>query len=155
MPPDETIPLNGPQRLHFEVILASLEEAVSDVEQIALGSAHTARRLKRMENDLPPRFWERAAPHVASLRAHAAMLTSVLGLKGLESSANRTVRAVLTAQAVQIEDSLSSHLRGYGPVDPDVPARLDPALLAIKDDLDAMRALLHAPAGAVSGGVPA
>ena len=34
----ERIPLNDPQRLHFEVILASLEKALSRLEQIAQGN---------------------------------------------------------------------------------------------------------------------
>ncbi len=61
MQPVARIPLNDPQRLHFEVILASLEKALSRIEQVSMGMEHADCRLTRMDDDLPANFQERAA----------------------------------------------------------------------------------------------
>lgn len=142
MQPDELIPLNGPQRLHFEVVLASLEKALSRLEQIALGMEHTGCRLTRMDDDLPESFWEDASPLVERLRAQVAALSIAMGLKARHTPSRRTVRALLTSQIVKIEDSSSGRLRGYGAVDPAVEGRLDPALEALQRDLHAVLDLL-------------
>ena len=56
MQPVARIPLNDPQRLHFEVILASLEKALSRIEQVSMGMEHADCRLTRMDDDLPANF---------------------------------------------------------------------------------------------------
>lgn len=145
MQPVELIPLNDPQRLHFEVILASLEKALSRVEQISLRMEHAGCRLTRVDQDLPENFWALAAPLVESLRAQVASLSTAMALKERHTSSKRLVRAVVTSQLVKLEDSSSSRLRGYGAVDPAVEARLDPALSALQQDLHAVLDLLSPP----------
>lgn len=145
MSPVDLIPLNGPQRLHFEVILASLEKALSRLELIALGREHSGCRLTRMDDDLPESFREGAAPLVERLRAQVAALSAALALTERHTSSKRLARALLTSQIVKIEDSSSGRLRGYGAVDPAVEARLDPALHALQGDLHAVLDLLSAP----------
>ncbi len=145
MQPAEPIPLNDPQRLHFEVILASLEKALSRIEQISMGTEHADCRLTRMDEDLPANFQARAAPLVEQLRAQVASLSTAMGLRERHASSVRTLRAVVTSQLVKIEDSSSSRLRGYGAVDPLVEARLDPALHALQGDLHALLDLLSPP----------
>jgi hypothetical protein len=142
MPPADIIPLNGPQRLHFEVILASLEKALSRLELIAQGREHGGCRLTRMDGDLPDAFWEGAAPIVERLRAKVASLATAMALTERHTSSKRLVRTLLTAQLLKIEDSSSSRLRGYGAVDPAVEGRLDPALEALQLDLHAVLDLL-------------
>jgi len=142
MPPANLIPLNGPQRLHFEVILASLEKALSRLELIAQGREHAGCRLTRMDGDLPDAFWEGAAPIVERLRAKVASLSTAMALTERHTSAKRLVRTLLTAQLLKIEDSSSGRLRGYGVVDPAVEGRLDPALEALQLDLHAVLDLL-------------
>jgi len=142
MQPVEPIPLNGPQRLHFEVILASLEKALSRLELIALGKEHDGCRLTRMDGDLPDAFWEGAAPIVGRLRAKVASLSTAMALAERHTSSKRLVRTLLTAQLLKIEDSSSGRLRGYGVVDPAVEGRLDPALEALQLDLHAVLDLL-------------
>ena len=145
MSPVDLIPLNGPQRLHFEVILASLEKALSRLELIALGREHSGCRLTRMDNDLPESFWECATPLVERLRAQVASLSTAMALTERHTSPKRLVRALLTSQIVRIEDSSASRLRGYGAVDPAVLGLLDPALHALQGDLHAMLDLLSHP----------
>lgn len=142
MPPANLIPLNGPQRLHFEVILASLEKALSRLELIAQGREHGGCRLTRMDGDLPDAFWEGAAPIVERLRAKVASLSTAMALTERHTSAKRLVRTLMTAQLLKIEDSSSGRLHGYGAVDPAVEGRLDPALEALQLDLHAVLDLL-------------
>lgn len=140
----EPIPLNGPQRLHFEVVFASLEDALARVELIAQGRVqHDGVGLKRVVRDLPDGFLTDAAPRIASLRAYVAALSEALALEGSDSSARRTVGALLTSQLIHIEDSDARHLRGYGAVDPLVRERLDPALETMRIHLQAILDLLH------------
>ena len=140
------IPLNAPQRLHFEVILASPEDALARVELIAQGRVpQGGRRLTRVVRDLPDGFLADAAPRIASLRAHVAALSDALALEGSDSSARRTARALLTSQIIHLEESDARRLRGYGTVDPLVPGRLDPVLAAMRNEVQALLDLLHGP----------
>ena len=146
MKPVEPIPLNDPQRLHFEVILASLEKALARLEQIAQGTAAAGCRLTPMDDDLPGAFWEDAAPLVERVRARIAALTGAMALKERHSSSKRLARAMLTSQIVKLEDSSSSRLRGYGAVDPVVEQRLDPLLTQLQMDLHDILDLMSVPA---------
>ena len=149
----EPIPLNGPQRLHFEVILASLEDALARVELIAQGRVpRDGRRLTRVVCDLPEGFLADAAPRIASLRAYVAALSDALALEGSDASALRTARALLTSQVIHLEDSDARRLRGYGTVDPLVRERLDPVLETMRSDVQAILDLLHRPERAQSIG---
>ena len=47
------------------------------------------------------------------------------------------------AEAIRLEDSLSSQLQGYGVVHQSVPARLDPVIQAMAHTLNQLAATLH------------
>jgi hypothetical protein len=143
--PAPSIPLNGPQRRHFEVVLASLEDALLRVEQLASGTGTDARELTQVDHDVPPAFAVALGPSLAALRAQVSALARSMALEGRRPSTKRTIRAVLTSQIVHLEDSDARRLRGYGEVDPRVPALLDPALAALIGELRELLFALEHP----------
>ncbi len=143
--PAEPLPMNDPQRTHFEVVLSSLENALLRIEELARGAAADQRVLSTLAPDLPPGFAARAGPPIESVRATVRDLTAAMRLESRSTSSFRTVRALLTSQIVQLEDSEAKRLRGYGPVDPRLAAALNPALESMRADLGAIREALEHP----------
>jgi hypothetical protein len=67
----------------------------------------------------------------------------------------RTVRALLHAETVRLQDSLSRALKGYGALDPRAPEVIDPALRELIALLGSiLRALPAQPDPASSGDRP-
>jgi phage I-like protein len=140
-PSDTPIPLTGPQRLHFEVVLASLETVLVEVET-SIAGAKPSGSLTRIEHDLPERFLRQAGPLIEALRAQIDALSAALGLAGSRRSATRVVGATLTSQLVHLDDCYADRLRGYGAVDPGVAPRLDPAIDGLRDSVARLLDLL-------------
>jgi hypothetical protein len=115
-PLPETL-LNAHQRRHFEVVLGMLEDTLSRIEQLAQGGTSSSM-LTIVEDDLPADFATRAAPQLAAVRERITSLADTLQLRPRRLSRRRTVRALLTAEVVRLEDSSAARLRGYGTVDP-------------------------------------
>lgn len=136
-------PLSEPQRRHFEVILASLENALLEVEQLARADSPDARRLTQLEDDLPDGFLDRSQEAVERLRRQLRQLADQMQLEAQHHSKGRTIGAILTAQVTQIQDSYARMLRGYGHVDPDLAPRLDPELASMEEELAELRAILR------------
>lgn len=145
----DEMPVNGPQRRHFEVVLASLENALVHVETLARADSPDARRLTQVEHDLPAGMFERMVPRIAALREHLSRLAAGMRLEAHVRSEARTINALLTSQIVHIQDSYAHTLRGYGDVDPRLAAQLDPVMESIERELVALRAELRH--GAASG----
>lgn len=120
--------LNGPQRRHFEVLLGMLQETLSKVERLASEAAPEAGGPLVYKEDLPPEFAASIEPVVAELRRLIARLSADLGLRRRAVSRSRSIRALLTAEMVRLEDSTADKLRGYGPIDPRVGTTVDPVL---------------------------
>ena len=120
--------LNGPQRRHFEVLLAMLQDTLAKVERLASEAAPEAGGLVVYKEDLPPGFAASIEPMVTELRRLIARLSADLGLRRRAVSRTRSIRALLTAEMVRIEDSTADKLRGYGPIDPRVSTAVDPVL---------------------------
>lgn len=123
--------LNDNQRRHFAVLLVSLDEALTRIEQLAEGEHRAWGPLTEYTDDLPPGFRVAVAPLVAELRRRVVDLRRVLGTEARTMSRARSIRAMVTSATIRLEDSRARGLRGYGNVDPSVPAQLDPVL----DDL--------------------
>jgi hypothetical protein len=152
--PIDPIPLNDPQRTHFEVILASLENVVFRIESLAREAGDERRMLSHIAADLPDGFADAVAPTLASVRARLGALATAMRLETRRSSARRTIHALVTAQIVHLEDSVAARLRAYGMVDPRLTGELDPLLADLHADLNAVLSLLDRgqPASKRSGG---
>jgi hypothetical protein len=131
--------LNEPQQRHFEVFLSMLEDALTQINRLAGLSATGAEgNLNLYDADLPARFAESAEPILASIRSELANLAELLEIKPRHRSQTRTVRALLTAELVRLDDSYPNKLRGYGSVDPRAHAALEPTLDRIRSGLTAL-----------------
>lgn len=127
------ITLNDNQRRHFEVLLTRLEDSLSTIEMLL--AAPPRRRLTQLTDDVSPAFRTLAAAEVPRLRGQVERLAVALGLRPNVVSLRRVIGAALTTDAIRLEDSLSSQIRGYGAVDPSVAERLDPALRRLAESL--------------------
>ena len=122
--------LTESQRRHFEVVLAKLEDALDEIDRLArpMPAESSPPTLTALADDLPPDFAARSAAASHAARGRIADLAERLGLAPQPASRFRTVRALLIAEIVRLQDSVSSALRGYGPLDPRAPEVIDPAL---------------------------
>jgi hypothetical protein len=138
--------LTDPQRRHFTVVLAKVEDALDEIDRLARPSAAEPGRrvLTDLANDLPPDFASRTAAATLSARDRLADLATQLGLVPQRASRFRTVRALLNAEIVRLQDSFSPGLRGYGALDPAAPSVIDPALREVVSLLATMLRALDA-----------
>jgi hypothetical protein len=136
--------LNEPQRRHFEVFLAMLEDALIEIEYFGKPSAEPGPdRLTVYDADLPSGFTESARPLFESLREEMAALADSLGIRQQHRSTKRTVNAILTAELVRLDDSYVDKLRGYGAVNPRAKTAINPVLDEIKFSLITLLASLE------------
>ena len=139
--------LTTSQRRHFEVVLAKLEDALDEIDRLACRDVRQPqqRRFTDIADDLPPDFAARITPASQSARDVIADLAQRLGLAPQPASPFRTVRALLHAEIVRLQDSVSSALKGYGVVDSRAPAVIDPALRELITHLAMMLRALDSP----------
>lgn len=133
--------LNANQRRHYGILIAGLEATLDKIEA-AIEPAPATQGLKRVVADLPPAFRLSAPPILARVRAELRRVTRGLALEVHPQSQRQTCRALLTSEINRVEESYSTHLRGYGAVDESVGATLDPLLRDVRADLGALVALL-------------
>jgi hypothetical protein len=127
------IKLNDNQRRHFEVLLTRLEDSLATIERIL--AAPPVRHLTQLTDDVSPAFRTLAEAEIPRLREQVERMALALGLRPNVVSLRRIIGAALTTDAVRLQDSLASQMRGYGAVDPSVAERLDPALLRLAESL--------------------
>jgi hypothetical protein len=142
----DTIPpiiLNANQRPHFEVLFARLEDSLSRIERLLTADAPRQDHLSIEEQDVPDHFREHALPVIADLRTRVIQFATALELRPRKVSRARSIAATLSAEAIRIEESLSSQLRGYGEVHPSVAHYLDPALKEMAQLLTALTSSLE------------
>jgi hypothetical protein len=117
------------QRRHLVASLASVSAALNEIETLADGVAPARDgALRRVRSDLPPGFAPVIRAPLAGAREALVDLARDFNLPAAESSARRTVRALVTSSLVLLEDTATRNLRGYGAIAPSLPERLDPAL---------------------------
>ena len=142
---ESAIRLNANQRRHYEVLFSRLEESLSRIESLTVDHEWPQVTLTITENDLTPAFRTTAPRQLDQLRREIVQLSSILGLQPRRVSRRRIISAILTAEAVRFEDSLASHMRGYGAVHSSVAQQLDPRLEDIARTLSAMASTLKTP----------
>jgi len=135
------VALNANQRRHYGILLTGLETTLSKIEA-AVNDGPRASALGTVASDLPLSFRDSAQPLLRSIRDDIQRLADGLSLETHPVSQRQTCRALLTSEINRIEESYSSHLRGYGAVDDSVGASLDPVLRGMRAELGQLVALL-------------
>lgn len=130
------ITLNANQRRHFEVVLGRLEESLTKIERLL--DDPQSQSLTIIEDDVSADFRATAKTELPRLRRDVERLVAGLALKPKSNSLRRIIGATLTFEAVRIEDSFSSRLRGYGSIDPNAAERLDPELESLARSLETL-----------------
>jgi len=144
--PGFELPLNVNQRHHFDVLLASLEDALARIEELAGAPRAVERQLTELADDVGPGFLREAHSALERARARLHALATAMRVEPRAHSRQRTIEAILTSQIVQLEGSDARRLRAYGAVDPRLAGLLDPQLEALEADLAELRAILRAHA---------
>lgn len=128
--------LNTAQRRHVAVYLELLQKSLDEVERlIALPPTSRAGSLIHHDADLPEQFATVAAPVVTRLRERLESLVMALRIPPKRRSRMRSIHAILTDEAIRVEDYFSGELAGYGPVHPTVRVEIDPQLEMLQGDL--------------------
>ena len=134
--------LTEPQRRHLTVFLQQVEETLDEIEELAAAPTSDTKLFRLDVNDLPDGFPAALKPEALSVRAQLKSLMEELDLESNPRSRVRHVQALLLTTMVQVEDSGSRGLRGYGPLDPVVFSVIDPALAQIHQSLERIAARL-------------
>jgi hypothetical protein len=117
---DSSLPqgLTEPQRRHVAVFLQQVEDALAEVELVAAGQATGPKLLRQEVDDLPPGFEDAVRQPMQRIRARLDALIRALGLESQFRSRSRHLQSLLLTTMVQVEDTGSRGLRGYGPIGP-------------------------------------
>lgn len=144
----DTHGLTEPQRRHVAVFLQQVEEALDEVESVAAHPPSATKKLFRLDvDDLPPGFHTQIGAAAMRIRARLKCLVEALGLESNPKSRARHLQALILTTMVQVEDTGSRGLRGYGPLSAVVFELIDPALADIHRELERIAAYLS-PANA-------
>jgi hypothetical protein len=143
-PPSLGVTLNANQRRHYGILVSGLETTLAKIEA-ALAPATAPAGLAVVASDLPRSFRDGAHPLLARVRASLRHVARGLALEVHPVSQRQTCRALLRSEINRIEESYSTHLRGYGAVDDSVSTVLDPMLRDVRADLGELIALLAGP----------
>src|SRR5476649_2317948 len=132
--PSLGVALNANQRRHYGILIAGLEATLEKIEAAVTGTPG-APGLARVVADLPPAF-QATAPAILTRVRHALQrIARGLALETSPVSQRQVCRALLTSEINRLEESYSTHLRGYGTVDDSVGTVLDPMLREVRADL--------------------
>lgn len=132
------VTLNANQRRHYGILFAGLEATLAKVEAAIVAPPSPLIATA----DLPQSFREGAQPILSGVRHELRRLVQGLGIATHPISQRQTCRALLASEISRVEESYSSHLRGYGAVDASVGETLDPLLRSVRVDLGHLVALL-------------
>jgi hypothetical protein len=137
--------LNEPQRRHYEVVLASLQRALADIEALTdSDETDEIGQLTVFDRDLPADFSGRIRFALRSARGRIAQIVQLLNLTPRHRSRAAAIRAAITSAMLRLEDSHSYKMRGYGSVDSSVATHLDPLIDELIADFRATQQLSDA-----------
>ncbi|MGE0352273.1 MAG: hypothetical protein AB7I33_14750 [Gemmatimonadales bacterium] len=128
--------LSDAQRRHLATVLSRIELALRQVQLLAEGSeAAAATHSGAAVHDLPSGFAAVIEGPVADAAEAIAETVATFDLEPSRVSYARSVEARVGTSLVILEDTQARKLGGYGPIHPELPARLDPLLDRLKESL--------------------
>jgi hypothetical protein len=137
------VPLSPAQRDHLTAALEYVERALDELERI--GNPGHGRALTVERPDLPSEFATNARPDLARLRKQLRAVVRELDLPVRITSRARLAREIVDRCLIELADSGSHGLRGYGPVDPRAGMELDRLLAGFDAPLERLLARLPRP----------
>jgi len=143
--PRPPIALRPTQRRRFEAVLTSLDDALVKIEQLVGAPQTLERRLTHVVADVPSTLLEQAQPLLKSLRTRINEGVERMDLHPTVLRTSQHVRAVLSLQVIQFEDSRTKAMLGYGALPPESGLEVERYVQAMIDDLAELRHLLLPP----------
>jgi hypothetical protein len=139
--------LNEQQRRHLAVVLDQVDAALLEVLTGAAESnagAPPQRILRPLRRDIPATLAAPLLQAAARTRSRLGADISSVGLRAHPESLRRRVAAYLTSALILLEDCHSAAMIAYGEVDPALAGTLDPWLISLENEVNAMRRMLDA-----------
>lgn len=121
------IGLTNPQRRIILAGLKSFEHSLRLVDRCLKGGAETGilyRRKTQMDEHQQQLARQKVQQALTELEALAAML----GFEAVEESQEAVIRAEMSVGWATLEDCRPARLRGYGKMNPELAAAIDPSL---------------------------
>jgi hypothetical protein len=137
----KTVKLGENHRRVISVVMRGLEQMADDIER---WMEKKPGLLIRREQDLSPAQQSRLRTLAAELRRELVRIAGELELSPAVQSPGRSISALLSAMLVQLEESDSKRLRGYGRMPEEAAEKLD-------GEISHLIALLEQMAGVVEG----
>lgn len=129
----DQLKLGENHRRVVSVLLRGLEQMCDEIEARL---AEMPGVLRQVKSDLSPAQGAALREMTARVREEILRLNTEIELDAAIRSPRRTILALLSASIVNLEESDSKRLRGYGPLASEAAARLD-------DELNHLIALLE------------
>jgi hypothetical protein len=132
------------QRRHLVASLGRVERHLHELQALLGDRAAAAPELAEgAERELPAAARAAVRQPIADAMATLGALGSSFALTARRRSRFASMQAMVIASVVLIEDASSRHLAAYGPVDPRLPAVLDPMLDRLREQLMAVATALQ------------
>jgi hypothetical protein len=135
--------LNANQRRSVEALLESVEAMLTQTERLMPDTQGHDSGVTIVTNDLPPQFSREAPEKILELRAQVRELAERIELAPRRISKRRSLRGMLSAQLMRVEDVTPARLSSYGEVHPSFGEQVSPALKQIQASLRELLELLH------------
>ena len=135
--------LNASQRRSLEALLESVEAVLSQIERLIPDEGGHENGVTKVSNDLPAQFSELAPGRIHATRSQVRMLAQRINLTHRRVSKRRSVRGILSAQLMRVEDLTPARLSSYGELHPSFTEQVSPALKEIQVSLKELLDLLH------------
>ena len=119
--------LNPNQQNYLYASLRSFEKALRLADQL-LAQGDERGILYYQKSNLDPALRQSAHDKIIQALQEVANLVERLGLEPREENSDQMIMAQMSASWADLVDSQSSRLKGYGQVDPQAAALIDPAV---------------------------
>jgi hypothetical protein len=119
--------LNPNQQNYLYATLSSFEKALRLADQL-LAQGNQRGILYYQKSNLDPALRQSARHKISVALEELANLAKQLGLEPREENSDQMIMAQMSASWSDLVDSQSSRLKGYGPLDPQAAALIDPAV---------------------------
>ena len=119
--------LNPNQQNYLYASLRNFEKALRQAEQL-LAQGDERGILYYQKSNLDPALRQSARQKISLALEELASLVKQLGLEPRQENSDQLIMAQMSASWSDLVDSQSGRLKGYGQIDPQAAALIDPAV---------------------------